>query len=288
MAGRRKKKAAASKRKEDVTEDGSVDKDEEKAKVTERKKRAPRGKRSAVADGGDVEEDSVEAKEAKASRRGRKGKATSASEAGKDVQESGSVTILDEWRKENTKKMLSKADRATQLRAELKQLEMQEQGSSKGDIDDAIEAVLHDAGLNEGEYDAQKAKYARQAVTLVPKLQPRGNFSVWIKKIENALDGAVNEKTKVTLALTRMEDELKEILQGMAKSDTWFNWKKEAAQILQADRNIHERLSKVRALAMEPEELPSAFLARFIKTLTSQGIWDTLTRSRSTASLLNA
>ena len=78
-----------------------------------------------------------------------------------------------------------------------------------------------------------------------------GNLSVCVKKIENALDGAVNEKTKVTLALTRMEDELKEILQGMARSDTWFNWKKEAAQILQTDRNVHERLSKVRALAME-------------------------------------
>ena len=81
-----------------------------------------------------------------------------------DQEASSTVTVLDEWRKENTKKMLTKADRATQFRAELRQLDMQAQGRSRKEIDNAIQKVLQDAGLNDGEYDAQKEKYARQAL----------------------------------------------------------------------------------------------------------------------------
>ena len=55
-----------------------------------------------------------------------------------DQEASSTVTVLDEWRKENTKKMLTKADRATQLRAELRQHDMQAQGRSRKEIDNAI------------------------------------------------------------------------------------------------------------------------------------------------------
>src|SRR3954449_9049758 len=102
MPGRKQKKTR-SERKGEVKDEKVEDEEEEKE--------------------GKGRKESKEGKGRKAPARGRRKKTTR--ETPRDTEDSGAATIFDEGRKENTKKMLTKADQQTKLRVELTQLEMQ-------------------------------------------------------------------------------------------------------------------------------------------------------------------
>ena len=197
----------------------------------------------------------------------------------------GEPTLLDEWRRENIKKMLAKAKRPLKLQIELQQLEMQEAKRSPHDINDMIESML-EAGVGE-DIDPQKERYARQALESIQKYNGKEeNFEVWAKKISDALQGAVEDKVKVTLALTRLEDDVRELVIHTVKEETWQKWKTEAAAILQPERNIHERLATVRGLTMSKDEAASDFVNRYIRTLGRLGIWEQMSEDQKYGDLV--
>ena len=91
---------------------------------------------------------------------------------------------------------------------------------------------------------------------------------------------------KVTLALTRFEEDIRELVVHTVKETTWPKWKVQAKEIIQPERSIHERLATVRGLTMGKDEAASDFVNRYIITVGRLGIWDQMSEEQKYGDLV--